>query len=195
MKEVVSYADLQKKLAPGEHSYLLLYKPGSEISDCAYKNISSAGDTAKSVPVYYADVTKVKDIHPRFNITSAPSLLEFEKGNFKNLIKGCHEAGYYKALFEDALYQAAVKSDENPQKNVTVYSTPTCTWCNTLKTFLKKNRVRFTDIDISRDPHAAEELVRRSGQTGVPQTEIGGEIIVGFNQSRISELLGLKKSA
>ncbi|MBT3242028.1 MAG: glutaredoxin family protein [Bacteroidetes bacterium] len=74
-------------------------------------------------------------------------------------------------------------------KSVTVYSTPACSWCTTLKTYLRKNKIRFTDVDISRDPKLGQELVARTGQQGVPQTEINGQWVVGFNQTRINELL------
>ncbi|MDY0255277.1 MAG: glutaredoxin domain-containing protein, partial [Tenuifilaceae bacterium] len=101
-------------------------------------------------------------------------------------------SNYYKALFDDALYVVDTKNEETPQKSVTVYSTPTCSWCNTLKAHLRKHRIRFTDIDVSRNQSAADEMVRRSGQRGVPQTDIGGEMIVGFNQARINELLNIR---
>ena len=78
-------------------------------------------------------------------------------------------------------------------KNVTVYSTPTCSWCTTLKTYLRNQRIPFSEIDVSRDQNAAEEMVRRSGQQGVPQTDIEGEMIVGFDKARINELLGIEK--
>jgi glutaredoxin len=51
--------------------------------------------------------------------------------------------------------------------------------------------VRYSDIDVSRDQKIAEDLVKRSGQQGVPQTDINGQIIVGFDQKRIDTLLGL----
>jgi len=85
----------------------------------------------------------------------------------------------------------AKTNGDSPQKNVTVYSTPTCTWCNTLKGYLRKNHIRFRDVDVSRDQRMAEELVRKSGQQGVPQTEIDGQIIVGFDKQRINTLLGI----
>lgn len=192
MKTVNSYPEFKEALKESEKTYLLLYKEGSEQSDCALTNIRQVSDQMKDLTIYVADVNKVRDIHPVYRITSAPSLLEFEAGEFRNVVKGCNNAGQYKALFEDALYFAEIKKDENPQKRVVVYSTPTCSWCNTLKAYLKLHRIRFTDIDVSRDQRAADELVRRSGQMGVPQTEIGGEIIVGFNKARINELLGIQ---
>ena len=75
---------------------------------------------------------------------------------------------------------------------IKVYSTPTCSWCNVLKTHLRKNGIRFTDIDVSRDPKAAEDLVRKTGQQGVPQTDINGQVIVGFDKDKINRLLEIE---
>ena len=192
MNEIHSYAELVSALKDKEKSYLFLFKKGSEQSDCAFEYFSQAAQQIDSIPLYYVDVSKTRDIHTQYNITTAPVLLEFENTVFKNQVKGCHTQEQYKALFEEAIYQAEVKKDEKPQKRVTVYSTPTCSWCNTLKAFLKKHRIRFTDIDVSKDQRAADELVKRSGQMGVPQTDIDGEIIVGFNQARIRQLLNIQ---
>ncbi|MCF8298004.1 MAG: hypothetical protein K9J13_10705 [Saprospiraceae bacterium] len=192
MIEVNSFSDLANAIKDKNKAYLLLYKKGNEKSDCAFNNITEAVETFEKIELFYADVNKVRDIHTTFNITSAPTLLEFENGVFKNLIKGCNDSKNYKNLFEDNIYFAETKNDTKPQKRVTVYSTPTCSWCTTLKNYLKKYRIRFTDIDVSSDQRAADELVRRSGQRGVPQTDINGEIIVGFNKARINELLDIR---
>ena len=61
-----------------------------------------------------------------------------------------------------------------------------------MKSYLKQHRIRYTNIDVSADQRAADELVKRSGQMGVPQTDINGEIIVGFNKARINELLDIQ---
>ena len=61
-----------------------------------------------------------------------------------------------------------------------------------LNLYLKQHKVRYTDIDVSCDQRTADELVKRSGQMGVPQTDINGEIVVGFNKARINELLGIQ---
>nr|NQU92716.1 hypothetical protein [Bacteroidota bacterium] len=111
-------------------------------------------------------------------------------GEFQNVVKGCNNPDFYRSFFENTTYSSS--GDDGPkQPGVTVYSTPSCTWCNTLKTHLRKNKIRFTDIDVSRDQAIAEELVRKTGQQGVPQTDIGGEIIVGFDKARINRLLGI----
>jgi glutaredoxin 3 len=75
---------------------------------------------------------------------------------------------------------------------VIVFSTPTCPWCNRAKTYLRSRGVPFRDVDVSRDPAAARDLVRRTGQMGVPVVEIDGRPIVGFDQARIDGLLGLR---
>lgn len=192
MTEIKSYSELKEAISMSEKAYLLLFKRGAEKSDCAFENFKRASAQLNNIRFLYSDVTTTRDIHPEYEITTAPALLEFDKAAFKNQIKGCQTEEQYRAVFEEAVYQAEIKKDEKPQKRVTVYSTPTCSWCNTLKAYLKKHRIRFTDIDVSQDPRAADELVKRTGQTGVPQTDIGGEIVVGFNQARINQLLDIK---
>ena len=76
-------------------------------------------------------------------------------------------------------------------KNVKVYSTPTCPWCIRTKQFLKDNNIAFEDIDVSSNQQAAEEMIQKSGQMGVPVLDIDGEIIVGFDKERIKQALGL----
>ena len=75
---------------------------------------------------------------------------------------------------------------------VKVYSTSSCPYCDMLKDFLKKNNVKFEDIDVSRDIKATQEMVEKSGQMGVPVTEINGKMIVGFNVTALKEALKLK---
>ena len=78
------------------------------------------------------------------------------------------------------------------QPKVIVFSTPTCSFCNMAKKYFREKGVKFTDIDVSRDQAAARDMVRRSGQLGVPVIDIGGRIIVGFNRPQINSLLGIK---
>ena len=192
MNQVKSLAELKALVADKERAYLLLYKKGADKSECALRNVELGLKDIAGIEVYVADVTSTRDIHPAYSVTTVPTLIEFDKGAAKNVVKGCNNSNYYKALFDDALYVVDTKNEETPQKSVTVYSTPTCSWCNTLKAHLRKHRIRFTDIDVSRNQSAADEMVRRSGQRGVPQTDIGGEMIVGFNQARINELLNIR---
>ncbi|MEW6029617.1 MAG: glutaredoxin domain-containing protein [Chloroflexota bacterium] len=82
-------------------------------------------------------------------------------------------------------------SEVRAQPKVIVFSTPTCTYCNMAKQYFRQKNVRFTDVDVSRDMSAARDMVRRSGQAGVPVIDIGGKIVVGFNRPKIDQLLGL----
>jgi glutaredoxin-like YruB-family protein len=191
MIEINSYTELISQLTGKDKAYLLIYKKGSEKSDCAFSNIKSVSEKVKPLHVFHADVNLVRDIHEKFGITTVPALLEFRNGEYINTIKGCNDASQYKALFEYNLFRTERKDGVKPAKRVIVYSTPTCSWCNTLKTYLKLHNVLYNDIDLSRDQKAAEALVKRSGQTGVPQTDINGEIVVGFNKARINQLLGI----
>jgi len=188
IRQVGSHSEFLNEVSAHKKAYLLLYKSGSEQSDCAYRSVSGA-DAGGDLAVFAADVNQVRDIHPHYGITTVPSLLEFDQGEFRNVVKGCNGPDYYTSYFENALY--AVAAEGKSQKSVTVYSTPTCTWCNTLKTHLRKNGIRFHEIDVSADQQAAEEMTRRSGQRGVPQTDIEGEMIVGFDKTRINRLLDI----
>lgn len=81
---------------------------------------------------------------------------------------------------------------EKNQPKVVVFSTPTCSYCNMAKSYFREKGIKFTDVDVSRDQSAARDMVRRSGQSGVPVIDIGGKIVVGFNRPQVNALLGIK---
>ena len=192
VKDIRSYDELIQSLGVSERTYLLLYKSGSEKNICAYENLQKAADGIdKNVTILAADVTQVRDIHTRYGIQTAPSLLEFEGKSFKNSVKGCQSADYYISLLKNTLF-VSHQNNQQSQKRVVVYSTPTCPHCTNLKNYLRRNQIHFRDIDVSKDQKMAQELVRKSGQQGVPQTEINGRMIVGFNKQKIDELLGIQ---
>lgn len=193
MEAVGSFNDLQSKKEGIARTFLLLYKSGSELSECALKSLSGIEKIESSdFRVLHADVSLVKDIHNQYGISTVPALLLFQHGEFSNVIKGCQGEDYYRAIAENAVFSAQSDTSGEPSKSVRVFTTPTCSWCTTLKTFLRKNGISYTEIDVSRDEKAAKEMVRMSGQQGVPQTEINGQMIVGFNQARLKELLGIQ---
>ena len=72
---------------------------------------------------------------------------------------------------------------------VKVYSTKTCSWCHKVKDFLNDKGIKFEDIDVGANPKAANEMVEKSGQMGVPVTEINGKVIVGFDKEAIEKAL------
>jgi glutaredoxin 3 len=86
---------------------------------------------------------------------------------------------------------APAGSRRHHQHRVLVFTTPSCPWCNRAKGYLRERRVPFREIDVSRDAAAARDLVRRTGQMGVPVVEIDGRPIVGFDRPQIDRLLGL----
>ena len=76
-------------------------------------------------------------------------------------------------------------------KRVIVFSTPTCSFCNQLKEYLKRNDVRYKEIDVSKDASAARDIERRTGQKGVPVTLIDNKPVIGFDKAKIDRLLEL----
>ncbi len=188
MKSINSFNELLENVKDKEKAFVLLFKSASESSECSLNNLKQAYVNSE-IPVFIVNVNEVRDIHINYGVVSVPALLIFEKGEFINLIKGCQSKEFYEGLFSSALYRSKAKAEGKEPKRVTVYSTPTCTWCNTLKSWLRKNGIPFTDIDVSGDRQAAEQLVRTTGQQGVPQTEINGNWVIGFDQKRLRELL------
>jgi glutaredoxin 3 len=77
---------------------------------------------------------------------------------------------------------------------VLLFSTSTCSWCRRAKRYFKERRVPFKEVNIERDPDAAREIVRKTGQTGVPVIKIGSNWIVGFDRERIDKELARKTS-
>ena len=75
---------------------------------------------------------------------------------------------------------------------IKVYSTQACPYCHMVKDFLRKNDVEFEDIDVSTNHEAAHEMIEKSGQMGVPVTDIEGEIIVGYNITTLKKALKIK---
>ncbi len=80
-----------------------------------------------------------------------------------------------------------------PQKNVVVYSTPTCPYCVSLKEYLKEHNVKYKEIDVSQDREALDEMVEKSGQMGVPVIIIDDKIvIVGFDRAELERALDIQ---
>jgi glutaredoxin 3 len=76
-------------------------------------------------------------------------------------------------------------------KAVKVYSTPACPYCKMAKKFLETNKIPYQDLNVAEDKAALEEMIKRSGQMGVPVIDVDGEFVVGFNQAWLKEKLGL----
>ncbi|MBI5133982.1 MAG: NrdH-redoxin [Candidatus Taylorbacteria bacterium] len=77
-------------------------------------------------------------------------------------------------------------------KKVEIYSTPVCKYCNLAKNFFKKNNVSYTEYDVASDGAKRAEMVEKSGQLGVPVIDVGGDIVVGFDEAVLKHLLEVK---
>ena len=75
---------------------------------------------------------------------------------------------------------------------VKIYSTPECSGCNKAKDFFKEKKIKFEEIDVSENQKAAEEMVDKSKQQGVPVIEVDGNIIVGFKEEKLKKILKIK---
>ena len=73
--------------------------------------------------------------------------------------------------------------------SVTLYSTPSCSYCRLAKDWLRQRNIRFEEYNVAADPRRAEEMVRKSGQMGVPVLDVNGRIILGFNAPELERAL------
>ena len=76
---------------------------------------------------------------------------------------------------------------------IIVFSTPSCSWCKKIKEYLKSNGLTYKEIDVSRDAAARADMIRKTGQEGVPQTWINNHPVVGFDRAKLDRLLEIKK--
>jgi glutaredoxin 3 len=77
------------------------------------------------------------------------------------------------------------------QKEVVIYSTPSCHFCHAAKDYFTEHNVAFTDHNVATDGGKRQEMVEMTGQLGVPVIRIGDDVVVGFDQRKIAELLGV----
>ena len=75
---------------------------------------------------------------------------------------------------------------------ITIYSTPTCVYCKSLKEYLTEKKIAFHEVDVAANEKELEKMVAISGQMGVPVVEIDGEVVIGFDREKIDEILKLK---
>jgi len=78
------------------------------------------------------------------------------------------------------------------QKTVTIYSTPTCHFCEMAKEFFAEKGIEYTGYDVSTDAAKREEMIQLTGQLGVPVIVIGDDMMVGFDRAKIAAKLGIE---
>ena len=75
------------------------------------------------------------------------------------------------------------------QKQVTIYSTPWCVYCKMAKKYFNDNKIAFVEHDVAQDEQARDEMIKKTGQMGVPVIEVDGQIVIGFDQQKLKKLL------
>jgi len=77
------------------------------------------------------------------------------------------------------------------KKIVKIYTTPACGYCHMAKNFFRENNIEYAEFDVSGDAAKRDEMIKISGQMGVPVIDIDGELVIGFDKNKISQLLGI----
>jgi glutaredoxin 3 len=76
-------------------------------------------------------------------------------------------------------------------KSVTIFSTPVCHFCHAAKDFFQENGVAYTEHDVAADLEKRQEMIEMTGQMGVPVIRIDNDVVIGFDEAKVRELLGL----
>lgn len=77
-------------------------------------------------------------------------------------------------------------------KTVTIYSTPVCHFCHSAKEFFTENNIKYTEYDVAADADKRQEMIELTSQMGVPVIRINDDIVIGFDEGKLKELLELK---
>ncbi len=168
---------------------LLFYADFSSTAKRALTELKKFSKENKEIPVYLIDVEKVKGINKQFGVENVPTVAAVKKGKVSWRIEGVESAQLYTRILSETNALPSKGGKKEVSHRVIVYSGSGCPACGAAKVYLRRRGVHFREIDISRDQHAAERLVQRSGQMAVPQIDIDGHLIVGFDQTRIDRLL------
>ena len=170
---------------------LAFYGAFSSAAKRALNELKEFSEENKEIPVYVVDVEKVKGVHKLFGVKNVPTVLAVEKEKVTRRIEGVESAQLYAQVLAGANPSHHKKGEKTVAHRIIVYTGPGCPHCAAAKKYLRLKGVGFREIDVSRDQHAAETLMRRSGQMGVPQIDIDGHIIVGNDQLKIDRLLSI----
>ncbi len=193
IKDAQDLEDVQQR--HGSFLVLAFYGAFSASAVRALEQLREVDRHNEAIPIYVVDVEKVKGLHKRFNVKRVPTVLSLEKGKVAKVIEGAQSARFYEMAFAGAAPVPRGGTSAERRLRVVVYTGPGCPACGTAKAYLRRHGVTFQEVDVSRDQRAAERLVRRSGQMAVPQIDVNGRLVVGFNQAQLSRLLGLQMEA
>jgi glutaredoxin-like YruB-family protein len=191
VERISKESDLLGALSPDKESIVGFFGEFSEISRKALPAFEAFAREQGERPVYVVDVGIVKSLHKRFGVSSVPTVLRMKGQSVLTKISGAETAEGYALALSSSTTPIKVPGASEKQHRVRVYVTDTCPWCTRVKSYLRQHHVSFSEVNVQHDESAAREMVRRSGQQGVPQVDIDGRMIVGFDKARIDSLLGL----
>ena len=176
-----------------DYFILLFWGKFSNAAQRALSELKQFSQDYPDIPVYVVDVQKVKSVHKKYGVHTVPTVLAIKSGKVVRFIEGAESAAFYGVQLGGAAPTHLVKPSNKKINRVTVYSGPGCPACGTVKTYLRRNGIAFREVDISRDQQAAEKIIKRSGQRAIPQIDINGRLVVGFDQNKLDNLLGISK--
>jgi len=134
------------------------------------------------------DVDEEQELAELYGVMSIPTVIFFKNGQLINQRIGVSSKNDYLNMIKQAKSQSQSKKKDG-EKEVIVFTTPTCPYCHMVKDYLTQKNVTFKEIDVSRDQAWAMKMVQRSGQMGVPQIWINNQTVIGFNRLQIDSLL------
>jgi thioredoxin len=133
------------------------------------------------------NIDNARDIAEKYGIRGIPTVIFFKNGKdvYKQVGIGSEE------LYRQVIQDTSSGKIEKENEGVKVFSTPTCPYCTMAKEYLRQKKIDFDEINVSEDRDWAMKMVSKSGQMGVPQVWINGQVVVGFDTNRIDLLLGI----
>jgi glutaredoxin-like YruB-family protein len=181
-----------KEIQAEHKEFLIVFFYGgfSSASKRALAELEQFSKEDSNAPVYCIDVEKVKGVHQQFGVERVPTVVALRRGKVTQRLEGVESAAFYARVLAGASPSQFKAGKGTAPRRVIVYSGPGCPACGSAKAYLRRQGISFREVDIARDQNAAQSLVRRSGQMAVPQIDIDGHLIVGFDREKIDRIIG-----
>jgi glutaredoxin len=188
LKELESLDEYRNLIEQHEHYTVLAFLSENSARSVQAEHILRQLSEESSTPIWGVNVKQTPDIHPVLSVTQVPTVVTIRNGRIVKKLVGLQNRGTYQKLISDSA-RTRMGGTRAPTLKITVYSTRSCPHCTTVKNHLKRKGVPFREVDVGNSVNAASELRRRTGQTGVPQTEINGTFVLGADISKINRLI------